>query len=128
MSAFEYVWQCFDTDGNMLCEKPIILHKETIGTKGRFKGVTFNGNYRGYGRWIYIFDEGSGTGWMCIEFTAGNGYPRRHVFCQQNDDMFELIPTASSAMYKNDALWSPNSLLHTNKGRVLLKKGSITQQ
>ena len=112
----------------MLCEKPIIFHKETIGPKGRFQGVTFNGNYRGYGRHIYVFDETTGAGWMFIEFTAGTGYPRRHVFSQQDDDMFELIPTDSSEMYKNEALWSPNSLLHTNKGRVLLKKGSSTQQ
>ena len=129
MSASEYVWQCFDADGNMLCEKPIILHKETIGPKGRFQGVTFNGNYRGYGRHIYVFDESTGTGWMFIEFTAGTGYPRRHVFSQQDDDVFELIPAdANNELYNNAALWSPQSLLHTNKGRVLLKKGSITQQ
>ena len=127
MSALQYLWQCFDTDdngfvGKMLCEKPIILHKETIGPKGRFQGITFNGNYRGYGRWIYLFDEASGTGWMFIEFAAGSGYPRRHVFSQQDDDVFELIPTDSSEIYKNETLWSPQSRDQTNKGRVLLKK------
>ena len=126
MSASAYAWQCFGADDKMLSEKPMILHKETIGPKGRFQGITFNGNYRGYGRWIYVFDEASGTGWMFIEFAAGSGYPRRHVFSQQDDDVFELIPAdANSPLYNNEARWSPRSILHTNKGMVLLKKANI---
>ena len=121
MSASAYAWQCFGADDKMLSEKPIILHKETIGPKGSFQGITFNGNYRGYGRWIYIFDEGSGTGWMFIEFAAGSGYLRRHAFSQLDDDVFELIPADScDAFYYNEELWSPKSKPHTNTGMVLL--------
>ena len=122
MSALMYIWQCFGADDKVSWEEEIILHKETIGPKCRFQGVTFGGKYRGYGRHIYVFDESSGTGWMFIEFTAGNGYPERHVFMEQDKGGFELIPADSSEMYTSEALWNPRSILHTIKDRVLLKK------
>ena len=128
MSCLQSVWQCFDPDEKekTVAAIPIILHKEHIGPKGRYKGVTFNGKYRAYGRWIYIFDENNGTGWMFIEFAAGSGNPRRHVFSQCDDDVFELIPAdAENTLYNNEEFWSQWSELHTNKGRVLLHKATI---
>ena len=128
MSRLQYVWQCFDPDEKekTVAANPIILHKEHIGPKGRYQGVTSNGKYRAYGRWIYIFDENNGTGWMFIEFAAGSGNPRRHVFSQCDDDVFELIPAdAENPLYNNEELWSQWSELHTNTGMVLLQKAKI---
>ena len=107
----------------MLSAIPIILHKEKIGPKGRFQGITFGGNFRGWGRWLYLYHEGTDTGCMLIEFAAGSGYLRRHAFLQLDGDVFELIPADScDDVYYNEELWSKNSYLHTNTGRVLLQQ------
>ena len=82
--------------------------------------------YRGYGRHIYEFDVPTGTGWMYIEFTAGRGHPKRHLFWQQDDDVFELIRfDYNNPRYTNEARWSPQSPPHENEGKVLLKKANI---
>ena len=111
----------------MLSAIPIILHKEKIGPKGRFQGITFGGKFRGWGRWFYLYHEGTNTGYMFIEFAGGSGYPRRHAFSQLDDDVFELIHADSwDDVYYNEALWSPNSKPHTNTGMVLLRKHRST--
>ena len=102
---------------------PILLHKGKIGPKGRSQGITFGGKFRGWGRWLYLYDEGSDKGYMFLEFAAGSGYPRRHAFSQLDDDVFELIHADSwDDVYYNEALWSPKSKPHTNTDRVLLQK------
>ena len=107
----------------MLSAIPIILHKEKIGPKGRFQGITFGGKFRGWGRWFYLYHEGTNTGYMFIEFAGGSGYLRRHAFSQLDDDVFELIHADCwDDVYYNEALWSKNSYLHTNTGRVLLQQ------
>ena len=107
----------------MLSATPIILHKETIGPKGRFQGITFGGKFRGRRRWFYHYDEGTDKGYMFLEFAGGRGYPRRHAFSQLDDDVFWLIPADScDDVYYNEELWSKNSYLHTNTGRVLLQQ------
>ena len=122
MPHLDYVWQCFDKEG-IVAETPIKLHKDAIGPKGRYQGVSFNGKYRSYGRWVYIYDEGTGTGWMFVEFAAGATTPTRHVFsqCVDDDDVFELVPS-DNALYNNAELWSQKSVLHTNSGMVHLRK------
>ena len=65
---------------------------------------------------------------MFLEFAAGSGYLRRHVFSQQDDDVFELIPAdTNNPLYNDEALWSPNSHLHTNTCRVLLRKSEAVK-
>ena len=107
----------------MLSATPIILHKEKIGRKSRFQGITFGGKFRGWGRWFYLYDGGTEKGYMFLEFAGGRGYPRRHAFSQLDDDVFGLIPADScDDVYYNEELWSKNSYLHTNTGRVLLQQ------
>ena len=109
--------------GETVSSTPIILHKEKSGPKGRFQGITFNGKFRGWGRWFYLYDEGSDKAYMFLEFAAGSGYPRRHAFSQLDDDVFELLAADSwDDVYLNNALWSPNSKPHTNTCMVLLQK------
>ena len=107
----------------MLSATPIILHKEKIGRKSRFQGITFGGKFRGWGRWFYLYDGGTEKGYMFLEFAGGSGYPRRHALSQLDDDLFELIHADCwDDVYYNEALWSRNSKPHTNTGRVLLQK------
>ena len=126
MSSLQYVWQTFadeECGGETVSSTPITLHKEKTGPKGRFQGITFNGKFRPWGRWFYLYDEFSDKGYMFIEFAAGSGYPRRHAFSQLDDDVFELLAADSwDDVYYNEALWSPKSKPHTNTGMVLLQK------
>ena len=125
MPHLDYVWQCFDKE-KIVAEIPIKLHKDGTGPRGRYRGVSFNGKYRSYGRWIYIYDEGTDCGYMFVEFAAGNTTPKRHVFSQcvdDDDDVFELIP-ADHPLYNNEEMWSQNSLVHTNQCMVHLRKAN----
>ena len=77
----------------------------------------------GGGGSTYHYDEGTDKGYMFLEFAGGRWYPRRHAFSQLDDDVFGLIPADScDDVYYNEELWSKNSYLHTNTGRVLLQQ------
>jgi hypothetical protein len=108
--AIQGIWIQEDDEGNMLSTTPVVLSITKKGKKGRFQGITFNGYHRPWGRWIYTFVDS--TGLLLIEFAAGKGYPRRHVFEQVAADRFELAK--DHPLYTEEELWSKNSMMHTN--------------
>ena len=108
--AIQGIWIQEDDEGNILSTTPVVLSKTKKGKKGRFQGITFNNYHRPWGRWMYTFVDS--TGLLLIEFAAGSGYPRRHVFHQVTTDRFELAK--DHQFYTEEELWSPNSKMHTN--------------
>ena len=123
--AWQGVWISTDDDDKVLASIPITLHKEEISRNGRFKGITFNGRYRGYGRWVYTYVDD--TGILMVEFASGSGPLRRHVLVQMTDDVFELMKT-DHPLYSDENLWSTGSRLHTNETSVFLLKWSRPTQ
>ena len=90
LCTMQGIWIQTDDEGNMLDTVPVVLDKTKKGKKGRFQGITFNGYHRPWGRWLYAFVDP--TGLLLLEFAAGKGYPRRHVF-EQVVHLFELART-----------------------------------
>ena len=115
-----------DADGKVLKSIPIVLHKDEIYCEDDrfFKGVTFNGKYRAYGRWMYAYAVGCmSMPLLLIEFAAGRGCTRRHVLVQITDDVFELANT-DHPIYMDTKLWSSCSKPHWNDTKVFLQKWS----
>ena len=108
--AIQGIWIQEDDEGNILSTTPVVLSKTKKGKKGRFQGITFNNYHRPWGRWMYTFVDS--TGLLLLEFAAGRGYPRRHVFEQVAADRFELAK--DHQFYTEEELWSPSSKMHTN--------------
>ena len=108
--AIQGIWIQEDDEGNILSTTPVVLSKTKKGKKGRFQGITFNNYHRPWGRWMYTFVDS--TGLLLLEFAAGRGYLRRHVFVQVAADRFELAK--DHQFYTEEELWSPSSKMHTN--------------
>ena len=103
---------------------PIKLHKDREDDKnGGFHGLTFNGRYRPYGRWMYVY---ANPPYLLIEFAAGKAPLRRHAFEQTGDDKF-LLAAKDNPWYKHD-WWSSDSCIHTNEDTVVFWKWSIAPQ
>ena len=74
------------------------------------------------GWWSYIYSEGDDVGYFFIEFAAGKGHLKRHVFEQTEDDRAILLP-ATHSVYTQEELWHSNkSCVHTNTETIELKK------
>ena len=116
--VWQAVWISVDADGTVASTTPITLHKEEMGPKGRWKGITFGGFFRAWGRWWYHYDDEASL--LLIEFAAGSGYKRRHVMKQLTDDMFELLDATHPA-YSTDDWWSSDSRNHTNNTSVYMQ-------
>ena len=112
------IWVQTDGEDKITYVTSIILHKEKIGKKGRYHGITFNGHHRPWGRWLYLFVDP--TGLLLLEFAAGAGYPRRHVLVQVDAHLFELAK--DHPLYAEEELWSKKSLKHTNTKRTFFQK------
>ena len=123
MTSMQGVWLILKGQEEMEleCSLPIKLHKDREDDKnGGFHGITFNGRYRPYGRWMYVYDNPPK---LLIEFAAGKGALRCHAFEQTGDDKFLLA--GKDHPWYNHSWWSSRSYLHTNEKPVVFWKWSI---
>ena len=123
MTSMQGVWLILKGQEEMEleCSLPIKLHKDREDDKnGGFHGITFNGRYRPYGRWMYVYDNPPK---LLIEFAAGKGALRCHAFEQTGDDKFLLA--GKDHPWYNHGWWSSYSCIHTNEKPVVFWKWSI---
>ena len=79
---------------------------------------------KNYGWWSYIYSAELDVGYFIIEFTAGKGLPRRHVFQQIADDKAILLPR-DHGVYTQEQLWhSKKSIAHSNTETIELYKAA----
>ena len=77
---------------------------------------------KNYGWWSYIYSSELDVGYFIIEFTAGKGPPKRHVF-QQIDDNTALLLPRNHSVYAQEELWhSKKSVVHLNTETIKLTK------
>ena len=79
---------------------------------------------KNYGWWSYIYSGELDVGYFIIEFTAGKGLPRRHVFQQIADDKAILLPRDHGVYAQVQLLHSKKSIANSNTDTVELYKAA----
>ena len=77
------------------------------------------------GWWSYKYSVEHDVGYFIIEFSAGKGIPKRHVFQQIEEDRAILLPP-NHGVYTQEQLWSKKSIVHANTESIELKKDGAT--
>jgi len=77
---------------------------------------------KNYGWWSYIYSSELDVGYFFIEFSAGKGTPKRHVFEQIETDKAILL-SPNHGVYTQQHWWHyKTSVVHANTEALELKK------
>ena len=104
---------------NAACEEPYTI------TFLKHGYIRWN-EQKNYGWWSYSYSEEHDVGYLIIEFTAGRGPERRHVFQHIDEDRAILLPP-NHDVYTQEHLWHfKRSIRHANTETIELKKDVAT--